>query len=50
MLLQLRVCGGSEDGVRAASWLLLFVIEFVCVGSILPVVRTVSIYVCEAVY
>ena len=38
------------DGVRARSWLLLFMIESMCVGSILPVVRMVSIYVCEAVY
>jgi len=36
--------------VRATSWLLLFMIESMCVGSILPVVRVVSIYVCEAVY
>jgi hypothetical protein len=31
------------DGVRARSSLLLFMIESMCVGSILPVVRMISI-------
>jgi len=44
------MCGFSEDGVRATSWLLLFMIDPMCVGRILPVVRMISIYVSEAVY
>jgi hypothetical protein len=44
------MCGFWEDGVRATSWLLLFMIDPMCVGRILPVVGMISIYVSEAVY